>query len=123
VVEPIEEMPPGTLGFRAHGRLTRADYRETLIPTLREAVESGPVRLLFVIADDFEKLDFGARIEDAKADLSFALEHGAWERTALVTDVSWVRRLLHLFNWLAPGELRLFALAEEDEARAWVGAA
>jgi SpoIIAA-like len=122
MVEPIEEMPAGTLGFRAHGELTRSDYRGTLIPALREAVEAGAVRLMVVVADDFEKMDLGARIEDAKADLSFARSSDAWERTALVTDVGWIRRFFHLFSWLAPGELRVFGLAEEDEARAWVAA-
>ena len=120
MIEPISDAPDGVLGFRAHGELTREDYRETLIPALREAVDAGSVRLLFVVADDFQKMDFGARIEDAKADLSFARKPGAWERTALVTDVSSIRKAFSLFSWIAPGELRVFALAEEGEAREWV---
>lgn len=122
MVEPIDDMPPGTLGFRAHDELTRADYRETLIPALREAVDAGSVRLLLVVADDFGKMDLRARIEDAKAELSLARKRGAWERTALVTDVGWLRTAFHLFRWLAPGELRVFGLAEEDAARDWVAA-
>jgi hypothetical protein len=122
MVEPIDDMPPGTLGFRAHGELTRADYRETVIPALREAVDAGSVRLLLVVADDFGKLDLRARIEDAKAQLSFASKRGAWKRTALVTEVGWLRTAFHLFKWLAPGELRIFGLAEEEAARDWVAA-
>jgi hypothetical protein len=120
--EPIEDMPAGALGFRAHGRMTGEDYSETLIPALRRAVDAGSVRLLVVVADDFERLNFGARIEEAKADLEFGLRSGAWERTALVTDVGWMRKAVHLFSWLAPGELRIFGLSEEDEARGWVAA-
>jgi hypothetical protein len=120
MIEPIADLPAGTLGFRARGELTRADYRETLVPALREALEAGSVRLLMVVEDDFEKMDFGARIEDAKAELSFARKHGAWKRTALVTDVGWIRQAFHLFSWLAPGEVRVFGLGEEDEARGWV---
>ena len=37
---------------------------------------------------------------------------------ALVDD--WVRHGASAFGWLAPGELRLFSLAERDAARAWV---
>jgi hypothetical protein len=120
MVEPIDDMPPGTLGFRAHGELTRADYRETLIPALRTAVDAGSVRLLLVVAADFEKIDLRARIEDAKAELSFARKRAAWKRTALVTDVGWLRNAFHLFRWLAPGELRVFGLAEQEAARDWV---
>lgn len=29
MVERIEEMPPGTVGFRASGKLTRDDYRRS----------------------------------------------------------------------------------------------
>ena len=122
MIEPIADAPAGTLAFRAHGELTRDDYRETLVPALREAVEAGSVRLLLIVADDFEKMDFAARIEDAKAELSFARRPGAWKRTALVTEVGWIRKAFHLFSWFAPGELRVFGLADEDEARAWVAA-
>jgi hypothetical protein len=122
MIEPIADLPAGMLGFRAHGELTRSDYRETLIPALREAVEAGSVRLLMVVEDDFEKMDFGVRIEDAKAELSFGRRSSAWRRTALVTDVGWIRQAFHLFSWLAPGEVRVFGLAEEAEARVWVAA-
>ena len=121
MVEPIPEMPAGALGFRASGELTAEDYRETLLPALRAAVEAGSIRLLVVVADDFEQLDFGARFEGANADLRFALERrDAWERTALVTDADWLRRLFRLFSWLAPGEAKVFHAAEENAARDWV---
>ena len=123
MIEPIPEMPAGALGFRASGELTGEDYRETLLPALREAVEAGSIRLLVVVADDFERLDFGAKFEDAKADLRFGLERReAWERTALVTDLDWLRRYFRLFSWLAPGEVKVFRAAEEAAARDWVAA-
>ena len=51
MVERIEDMPAGTIGFRASGKLTPEDYREVLVPTLRGAVDSGEVRMLFVLSD------------------------------------------------------------------------
>jgi hypothetical protein len=118
MVEPIPDMPAGTLGFRARGALTGADYRETLIPALRRAVAAGPVRLLLVVADDVERLDLGRRLSQARGDLSFGAR--ALERTALVTDVGWIRTATRLFGRLVPGELRLFAVCEEHEARGWI---
>jgi SpoIIAA-like len=121
LIEPIAGLPAGTLGFRARGELTRADYKERLIPPLRAAVESGSVRLLMIV-EEVEKMDIGARIADARAELSFFRHSGAWKRTALVTDVGWIRRSFQLFSWIAPGELRVFGRAAEDEARTWVSA-
>jgi hypothetical protein len=40
MVELIPDMPPGTLGFRVSGRLTRENYK-ILVPPLRGAVEPG----------------------------------------------------------------------------------
>jgi hypothetical protein len=39
MVQLITDMPPGTLGFRVSGRLTRTDYAEALVPP-----RSGPHR-------------------------------------------------------------------------------
>jgi hypothetical protein len=116
MLEPIDGLPADTLGFRAHGELTRTDYHETLIPALRGAGEDGPARLLFVV-DRVKRLDLGHVIGEARSDLPLGR---ALERTALVTDVGWIRAASHLLGRLLPGEVRLFHLAAEDEARAWV---
>jgi hypothetical protein len=47
MIERIDDMPTGTIGFRANGKLTREDYRNVLEPVLREAAESGEIRMLF----------------------------------------------------------------------------
>ena len=43
-----------------------------------------------------------------------------WARWAIVTDVEWARMAIHLFEFLVPGELKLFRLADLAEAKAWV---
>ena len=35
MVETIDDMPQGTLGFRSSGALTAEDYRDVMIPPLR----------------------------------------------------------------------------------------
>lgn len=120
MVEPIEDMPPGTIGFRASGEVTREDYREVLEPALRAAVETGEVRMLYVVADEFE-MDAGALLEDAKTGLQLGLGNlSAWKRTAVVTDVVWVQRAIKGFGFMAPGEVRVWGSDELDAARAWV---
>lgn len=120
MVEKIEDMPPGTIGFRASGEVTREDYRQVLEPALREAVEAGEVRMLYVLDSEF-KMDAGAFKEDAKTGLEIGLRHhSAWKRTALVTDVDWVRTAIRLFAFMAPGEVRVWGMGELEQAREWV---
>ena len=97
MVERLEEMPPGSIGFRASGKLTPEDYREVLVPTLREAVDSGEVRMLFVLSD-FEELEPRAWLEDAKTGLELGfLKHSAWKRSAIVSDAEWVKKAFRMF--------------------------
>jgi SpoIIAA-like len=116
----MNDMPAGTVGLRAWGKLSRADYRDVLEPTLNAAVESGELRLLFVLSD-FDGLEHGAWIEDVKTGLEVLVgHHSAWKRFALVTDADWVAKATRMFAWLIPGEVRIFDLDHLEEARAWV---
>jgi hypothetical protein len=63
MIERIEDMPAGTIGLRASGKLTREDYQEVLEPALQEGVESGELRLLFEMPS-FDGLEPGAVIDD-----------------------------------------------------------
>lgn len=121
MIEAITDMPAGAIGFRASGEVTREEYREVLAPAMREAADSGEIRLLFVLAEGFEELSAGAMVEDAKAGLDLGIfKHSAWRRTAVVTEVEWIAKGTRAFAWMAPGEVKVFALAEESEARIWV---
>jgi hypothetical protein len=44
VIEPLEGMPVGTIGFRATGRITKDEYHDLLLPAMREAAEAEEVR-------------------------------------------------------------------------------
>jgi hypothetical protein len=61
MIEPLQGMPDGTIGFRASGRVTREEYREMLLPAMRAAAEAGDVRMVFAVGPGFEKLARCAR--------------------------------------------------------------
>jgi hypothetical protein len=123
MIEQLEDMPAGTLGFRATGHLTRDEYHDVLLPAMRAAAEAGDVRMLFAIGPGFERFDAGALAEDMKAGVTLGIGHPhAWKRVAIATDVDWIERTIHMFAWMTPGELRVFGLDELDEARTWVAA-
>lgn len=105
MIERAEGAAVGTIELRASGKLTVEDYREVLEPALREGVESGELRLVFVLSD-FDGLAHGAWVEDMKTGFEAWLrQHSAWKRFALVTDVEWVAKAMHMFAWMTPGEV------------------
>jgi len=123
VIERIEGMPAGTIGLQASGKLSKEDYTGVLEPALREGVESGELRLLFLLTD-FHGLEPSALPEDVKAGLqAWVHDHAAWKRFALVTDAEWVARAMQMLAWLTPGEVLVRDLGGLDEAKDWVAAA
>jgi hypothetical protein len=120
VIERIPDMPQGTIGLRASGKLSKEDYTEVLEPALREGTDSGELRLLFVLAE-FDGIEAAAIPEDAKTGLrAWVHDHAAWKRFALVTDAEWVAKAMHMFAWLTPGEVLIRDLDGLEEAKAWV---
>lgn len=121
MVERMAGMPPGTLGFRVAGEIEREDYDQVLTPELRRALErGGGLRTLYVI-EDLDEIEPGALWADTKLGFNLGIRHhGAWVRSAIVTDIEWMARATKLFAWMIPGEARVFPLTELDQAKAWV---
>jgi hypothetical protein len=124
MVERLHDMPPGTLGFRATGQITREDYAGVLVPELHQALEDGGrLRTLYVI-EDLDEIEPSALWADSQLGFDLAVRHhGAWERSAIVTDIEWMARATRMFAWMIPGEARVFPLAEVEQAKAWVAGA
>jgi SpoIIAA-like len=124
VIEPIPDMPAGTLGFRAWGKITREDYTDVFLAPVKQKVDSGEgIRLLFQVGPDFDRFATGALLEDTKTGWNLGVRHpDAWKRVAFVTDVHWMAQATHAFAWMMPGELKIFPLEEVEDAKAWVAA-
>jgi hypothetical protein len=120
VIERIQDMPEGTLGFEGIGEITAEDYRDSMEGPVKAAGADGArVRMLFLMGDAFEKFSGGAMWEDARFGLT---KHVRWDRIAFVTDVDWLRRAASAFRWMIPGKFKLFRVAELDAAKAWTAA-
>jgi len=121
MVEPLEDMPPGTIGFRASGHVTAEEYTDVLVPAIRAAVDAGEVRMVFAVGPRFERFEAGALLEDSKLGVTLGFSHWhAWKRTAVVTDVDWIAHSMQMFAWMSPGEVKLYGLDGLDAAKAWV---
>jgi hypothetical protein len=122
MIEQFSDMPPGTLGFLLTGEVTRDDFRDVLLPPLRDAVERDDrIRLLLQMGPSFDEFDPSAVLDDMKQAWSLSVRHHhPWERTAIVTDADWVTRAARVFAWMVPGDVRVYPLGEAHLARAWV---
>jgi hypothetical protein len=121
MVEPIPDMPAGTIGFRADGELTDSDYSETIAPALREAVDAGGVRLLLVVPPGFSSSDV-TEVAKRVQKLPGLGHRSDWKRVAVITDSGMLRRTARLWAPMVPVETKAFKPDEESEARAWLAA-
>lgn len=116
----LEQSSANVLGFLASGRLTDNDYKNFLIPEVKQALDQpGEIRLLFML-DGFRGWD----IQAAWDDLIFGMEiNRRVERIALVGDQEWEKWVARLVKAFTHGEVRYFDLKEHQQAWVWVQAA
>jgi hypothetical protein len=120
MIEVLDGMPEGVIGFRATGHVTGEEYKDVLLPAMEAQVEAGEVRMVYVIGPGFEKFEAGAMLQDSKAGVRLGIgHHSAWKRSAIVTDEEWIVKAFHGFAWMAPGEVATFGLDEVDAAADW----
>jgi hypothetical protein len=92
------------------GRLLGDDLRE-FKPAMQELLKAGDIRIVEVIASDYEGFGPGGLVEDLKLGFGTVLQHhSAFKRIAVVSDKEWVTHTLHALAWMVPGELALFGL-------------
>ncbi len=120
MLRPIDNLPTGAVGFEAHGRVTEAERRAIIEPTIEWALEAnGKVRLLYVAAADFDGYDRGSAYDEAV----FGTRHFTdFERIAFVADDGPYARSVEALDGLMPAALRVFRATEIGEAKAWLAA-
>lgn len=118
MIETIDDLPAGAVGFTAHGMITQKDYEDTIMPEVAAVIAMGQgLRLLYHFPADFEGFDNGALWEDAILGFRHALE---WNRIAVVSDIEWVGFAVRAMHWMLPGKVRLYPESGMAEARAWL---
>jgi hypothetical protein len=119
MIELLPDMPKGVTGVRVSGRLGGDELRE-LKPSIGDMLHTDEIRIVEVIAPDYEGFGPGGLFEDLK--LAFGTvwpHHSAFKRIAVVSDKEWVALTLHAVAWLIPGELAVFKPDELERAKEW----
>jgi hypothetical protein len=119
MIEILPDMPEGVTGIRVSGRLLGDDLRE-FKPAMEEMLNSGEIRIVEVIASDYEGFGPGGLVEDLKLGFGALFQHhSAFKRIAVVSDKEWVAHMLHALAWMVPGELAMYGLDELQRAKEW----
>jgi hypothetical protein len=119
MIELLPDMPEGVTGIRVSGRLRGDELREVK-PTIKELLKAGEIRIVEVIAADYEGFGPGGLVADLKLGFGTVLpHHSAFKRIAIVSDKEWVAHTLHALAWMVPGELAVFGLDELERAKEW----
>ena len=66
MIEILPDMPEGVTGIRVSGRLRGDDLRE-FKPAMEELLKTGEIRIVEVVAPDYEGFGPGGLIEDRAA--------------------------------------------------------
>jgi hypothetical protein len=120
MIEQLPNLPAGILGFRMRGLVTAQDYETVMVPDIEAAFAlNRKLRSIIHIGEDFDGFAPGAMWDDVK--LGFRHITG-WDRTALVTDVGWMRVMSSMFGFAMPSHFKLFSNAEMDQAMRWITA-
>jgi hypothetical protein len=122
VIERIDDMPTGAIGFQVTGELSDADYAEVLAPALREAAGAGDVRLLLAADKGFDLGTLKSRFEELRSDPELDLGHSKdWKRVAIAADANFIyRAAFPALSQVVPVDIKLFGVDDVAEAKAWV---
>ncbi len=119
MIELLPDMPEKVIGIRVSGRL-RGDELRDFKPEMDKVLQTDEVRIVEVIASDYEGFGPGGFLEDLKLGFGTVLpHHSAFKRIAVVSDKDWVAHVLHALAWMVPGEIAVFGLDELDRAKDW----
>ena len=119
MIEVLQDMPEGVAGIRVSGKVT-GDEISAFKPEMQKLLDADEVRIVEVIAPDYEGFGHGGLVEDLKQGFGVLIKHhSAFKRVAVVADKEWVRHTVHAVGWMMPYELEVFGLDELERAKQW----
>jgi len=118
MIETEGVQPGGVLELRFSGQVSGPDYDMVMIPAIETALEEhSKLRVLCVFDEGFEGYDLEAAWDDARV----GLRHwNAYERFAIVTDVTWLRQVVRAAGFAISCPIKVFPLDEAEDARRWL---
>ncbi|WP_207426148.1 STAS/SEC14 domain-containing protein [Pedobacter sp. SYSU D00535] len=120
MVELLTDFPPHVAAYKASGAVSKEEYRALVMSRVDEvAAEFGHINFLVYLETDMDNYSLAAFFDYLK--ISFK-HFSKWNRMAIVTNETWLRKAYDLLSPLVHGEIRTYRLQDIDVAREWVSA-
>ncbi len=118
MLEIIQGMPENVVAVNASGKVTGDDYDNVLIPVIEDRLKKHEkIRVLYALGPDFSGFTAGAVWDDAKIGIKHLT---AYEKVAVVSDVSWIVNAVKFFSFVIPCPVRIFGNDKLSEAKEWI---
>lgn len=106
------------IAFEVSGKLLKEDYLNIFHPLVDAAAKNGKkIKALIHFGPNFDGFSLGAAWEDFKLG---AHHWNSFEKLAVITDKHWIANSVKFFSSLMPGEIKIFAEEQRDEACDWI---
>lgn len=118
----ILNISPNVLAYRIEGAIDREDIDRAFAEVDEKLAGEGSIRVYVEL-----RSITGVSVEALLRDLWLGIQRlnllPRLEKSALVTDLEWLRRMAGMPDMIFPGlQLKAYSLAEQPEAWAWIKA-
>lgn len=114
-VDYHEDDELGVIELKVAGRVAAADF-EAVAAQMEAFFERHEKARLIEVIESFDGMDWSLLFDD----LLFSLRHlSRFSHVAVVTELRWAERMANAAAVLLPAKLRVFPLADLEDARRW----
>ncbi|MEO5582030.1 MAG: STAS/SEC14 domain-containing protein [Saprospiraceae bacterium] len=118
MIHQLNDVPNTMVGFKAIDDVTKEDFDKVVLPAVAELVHrTDKLNYLLIIDTALKNSKIGAWLKDAMLLLN---NLNKWNRAAIVSESDGKENITELFSKVVPGEFRVYAQSELDEAIQWV---
>lgn len=118
MLKQLTDVPDGVQALQAMETVSKYDYEKVFAPLVDDAWRAGGrVRLLYECGPHFDRLTLGALWADARLGYRYLR---LFDGCAVVSDSDWLRESTQRIGVRMPCPVRVFTMAEHDEALAWL---
>ena len=113
----MTDLPDNVLGVSGEGLITGADYETILMPVMGEKLKRhNKISLLYYLGAEFTGFNTSAIFDDAEMGIK---NLSSWDKIAFVSDHSLLISFVKFFAHLFPSKVRVFSVAELEDAKKW----
>lgn len=113
----IENLPPNMVGFRATEEVTEDDFKNVVMPNVKQFIEEhGNLNYMLILDTSIKNFSMRAWMQDAV----MGLKHiSKWHHAAIITDIEAIKKFTEMFSLFVPGVYKAFDHDHIQDAIDW----